>query len=380
MMDGNKMSDDEMLGALVAPYGANAARALIAAAVAESAPAGGLTDAEISDVFLANGFTVKPGRAGLAQYVIDAARALIIAHEAGRLSAGAATALAGESELIDGCWYWVRVVTGFNSTLEAAAMYLEKVECFYSYKFSGIPRRHVVVVWPVLPPAPAGDVAMPVVWFEDEFDAREVLGVGKKVVWQSDALAALAVKDAEIARLADEDEINTNIIGKMSKILAGIALALKGEELPLHRHGYADLVELTQKNTLELELHRHVEVERKAALAAQAAEIARLTADLAAVRILLESAQGEAALERKTARGLAHLVDSLNAQVAASEAAPVFVNAGPLTKQEIHLALDAAGVAPHSMTLEQEIKIVRAIEAYSAARHGDKMKAEHDNY
>jgi hypothetical protein len=73
---------------------------------------------------------------------------------------------------------------------------------------------------------------------------------------------ALAVPEtnAEI-ELKDSDAT----IHRLAQILAGVAIALKGDELPLHRHGYHDLVELTQQNMLELELHRHLEAERKAA-------------------------------------------------------------------------------------------------------------------
>ena len=50
-------------------------------------------------------------------------------------------------------------------------------------------------------------------------------------------------------RKENEDE-DYHVIMSLSKILAEIAIALKGEELLLHRHGYHDLVELTQKNVL----------------------------------------------------------------------------------------------------------------------------------
>jgi hypothetical protein len=115
--------------------------------------------------------------------------------------------------------------------------------------------------------APGGDVAMNVV-----MTLKTQLEGNIPLVRQADALAALAARNAEIARLRDEDEINIDIIRRMSQILAGIAVAIKGEELPLHRHGYHDLVGLTQKNMLELELYRHTDAERCEALATLTAE------------------------------------------------------------------------------------------------------------
>ena len=66
--------------------------------------------------------------------------------------------------------------------------------------------------------------------------------------WNKRALAAPAS-----AQEAEEDAF---VIERLSGLLAGVAIALKGEELPLHRHSYHDLVELAQTLKLELDLYR----------------------------------------------------------------------------------------------------------------------------
>lgn len=77
----------------------------------------------------------------------------------------------------------------------------------------------------------------------------------------------VAALQAEIARLNSEESISEDVIDRMSKILADIAITLKGEEAARHRHGYQDLVEITQVNTLELELHRSQQFELQARIA-----------------------------------------------------------------------------------------------------------------
>jgi hypothetical protein len=52
---------------------------------------------------------------------------------------------------------------------------------------------------------------------------------------------------------AEEDAY---VIDRLGKLLAGVAIALKGEELPLHRHGYHDLPDLARVLKLELDLYR----------------------------------------------------------------------------------------------------------------------------
>ena len=55
-------------------------------------------------------------------------------------------------------------------------------------------------------------------------------------------------------QLKAECEESAAVIDRLAKILAGVAVALKGEELPLHRHGYQDLVELVGVLKLENDL------------------------------------------------------------------------------------------------------------------------------
>jgi hypothetical protein len=85
-------------------------------------------------------------------------------------------------------------------------------------------------------------------------------------LWQS-ARAAIhpstVVAAAErIAHLEGEEEISNAVIGKMSRILARIAITLKGEEAPLCRHGYQDLAELVAVLQLEVDLYRAIAEEK----------------------------------------------------------------------------------------------------------------------
>jgi hypothetical protein len=68
------------------------------------------------------------------------------------------------------------------------------------------------------------------------------------------AQAALAAQSA-VAPTADAEE-DAYLIDRLAKILAGVAIALKGPEEALHRHGYHDLVELAQALKLEVDLYR----------------------------------------------------------------------------------------------------------------------------
>jgi len=61
---------------------------------------------------------------------------------------------------------------------------------------------------------------------------------------------------AEIIQLKAECEESDAVVQTLAKILAGVAVALKGEELPLHRHGYHDLVELVYVLKLENDLRK----------------------------------------------------------------------------------------------------------------------------
>ena len=92
--------------------------------------------------------------------------------------------------------------------------------------------------------------------------AKELLGA----IERDDRVAkALATHPANGARAVDAEE-DAYVIDRMGKLLAGVAIALKGPEKALHRHGYQDLVEVAQTLILELELYRdHVGVQSGAA-------------------------------------------------------------------------------------------------------------------
>ena len=60
------------------------------------------------------------------------------------------------------------------------------------------------------------------------------------------------------AAIDERDQENEYVIQRMGQLLASVAVALKGPEQRLHRHGYDELPELAQKLMLELELHRVV--------------------------------------------------------------------------------------------------------------------------
>lgn len=78
-------------------------------------------------------------------------------------------------------------------------------------------------------------------------------------------IRALAAHPANGAQAGDAEE-DAYVIDRMGKLLAGVAIALKGPEQALHRHGYQDLVEVAQTLMLELELYRdHIGVQSCAA-------------------------------------------------------------------------------------------------------------------
>lgn len=68
-----------------------------------------------------------------------------------------------------------------------------------------------------------------------------------------DLEAARRQPDAGVVDTAEEDAY---VIERMGKLLAEVAIAVKGPEAALHRHSYHDLPELVQKAMLELELFR----------------------------------------------------------------------------------------------------------------------------
>lgn len=59
---------------------------------------------------------------------------------------------------------------------------------------------------------------------------------------------------ASVPKQEDGREEDEHLIARLSNLLAGIAVALRGPEKPLHRHGYADLPERVQILVLERDL------------------------------------------------------------------------------------------------------------------------------
>lgn len=72
---------------------------------------------------------------------------------------------------------------------------------------------------------------------------------------RSNAPALQAQSSAPANPNAEEDAY---VIDRLSKLLAGVCIALKGEEEELHRHSYHDIVEVAEKIKLELDLYRAV--------------------------------------------------------------------------------------------------------------------------
>jgi hypothetical protein len=67
----------------------------------------------------------------------------------------------------------------------------------------------------------------------------------------------LAILIDEIKTLKADLEESDGVRGILAKHLAGVAIALKGPELALHRNGYHDLAEKAQVALLEIELLKH---------------------------------------------------------------------------------------------------------------------------
>ncbi|UGQ44935.1 hypothetical protein [Massilia endophytica] len=98
------------------------------------------------------------------------------------------------------------------------------------------------LIWEGNPPEPWGEV-----WQRYAGEAKRMIEMVRK-----HAVAPVASKEA----VSDEAEEDAYVIDRMGKLLAGVAVALKGPEAARHRHGYQDLPELAEKLVLELELHR----------------------------------------------------------------------------------------------------------------------------
>jgi hypothetical protein len=110
----------------------------------------------------------------------------------------------GPVELQDNHWYMVRLDDGVGE-IEAPAKYKSNVDCWYSYEFSGIPTRHLEVLWEVRPhvTAPA-QTAQPVERQElsDEDIGREwvkVWSIGNATQRQVAFARAIIAADREQA-------------------------------------------------------------------------------------------------------------------------------------------------------------------------------------
>lgn len=60
----------------------------------------------------------------------------------------------------------------------------------------------------------------------------------------------------EIAALKATADEDAHVIERLGTLLALVSIALKGDELPLHRHSYHDLADVADAIKLELDLYR----------------------------------------------------------------------------------------------------------------------------
>lgn len=78
------------------------------------------------------------------------------------------------------------------------------------------------------------------------------------------------LRNSKQALTAERDESDA-VRDKLALLLAGVAIALKGPELPLHRHSYHDLVHCAEVAMLEIDflkcIRSDAEYQRDAALA-----------------------------------------------------------------------------------------------------------------
>jgi hypothetical protein len=79
----------------------------------------------------------------------------------------------------------------------------------------------------------------------------------------SDRIAELERQNAELRESLGEGDA---LRDKLAKLLSGVAVGLKGEELPLHRHGWHDLPELATVLRIECEKLRQQNAELVKAL------------------------------------------------------------------------------------------------------------------
>ena len=114
---------------------------------------------------------------------------------------------------------------------------------------------------------------------EYEVEISRYTGDCEQSAWEG-WLAAKRAAQVE----ADDDYA---LIEKLSHLLAGVVVAVKGEEAPLHRHSYHDIVEAVNILKLECDMHRLQEADRRARVAknpvkepgiARPVQVERLTA------------------------------------------------------------------------------------------------------
>ena len=74
----------------------------------------------------------------------------------------------------------------------------------------------------------------------------------------SDAEAIIAQQSERIKELESEVDEEAHIRDRMAKLLAETAVALKGPEKALHRHGWQDLPEVASKQSAALKLAKEV--------------------------------------------------------------------------------------------------------------------------
>lgn len=72
----------------------------------------------------------------------------------------------------------------------------------------------------------------------------------------SDAQASIQALEAEVAGLSVTADEDAHVIERLGTLLACVSIALKGDELPLHRHSYHDLADVADAIKLELDLYR----------------------------------------------------------------------------------------------------------------------------
>ena len=79
---------------------------------------------------------------------------------------------------------------------------------------------------------------------------------GYPLVRLSDAEAIIAQQSERIKELESDVDEEAHIRDRMAKLLAETAVALKGPEKALHRHGWQDLPDVAAKQSAALKLAR----------------------------------------------------------------------------------------------------------------------------